>query len=64
MRAIPVPGRVAGIARRRIRQVGGIEIGPGEASLSGIATQVDEASLKRVEWLDNIFPEVNYRYWA
>ena len=27
-------------------------------------TRVDESSLKRVEWLDNIFPEVNYRYWA
>jgi len=27
-------------------------------------TRVDEAWLKRVEWLDNIFPEVNYRYWA
>jgi len=28
------------------------------------ATRVDEVWLKRVEWLDNIFPEVNYRYWA
>jgi len=28
------------------------------------ATRVNEAWLKRVEWLDNIFPEVNYRYWA
>src|SRR5207245_11194749 len=28
------------------------------------ATRVDEAWLKRVEWLDSIFPEVNYRYWA
>ena len=27
-------------------------------------TRVDESCLKRVEWLDNVFPEVNYRYWA
>ena len=26
-------------------------------------TRVDETFLKRIEWLDNIFPEVNYRYW-
>ncbi len=28
------------------------------------ATRVDEAWLKRIEWVDNIFPRVNYRYWA
>ena len=27
-------------------------------------TRVDEKWLGRVEWLDNIFPDVNYRYWA
>ncbi len=27
-------------------------------------TRVDEAWLKRVEWLDNIFPEVDYKNWA
>ena len=27
-------------------------------------TRVDEAWLKRVESLDNIFPDVDYRYWA
>ncbi|PYM16069.1 MAG: DUF1957 domain-containing protein [Verrucomicrobia bacterium] len=27
-------------------------------------TRIDEKWLGRVEWLDNIFPEVNYRYWA
>src|ERR1043166_1007036 len=26
--------------------------------------QIDEASLSRMESMDNIFPEVNYRYWA
>ncbi|HXT42215.1 MAG TPA: 1,4-alpha-glucan branching protein domain-containing protein [Candidatus Angelobacter sp.] len=26
-------------------------------------TRVDEAWLKRIEWLDNIFPDVNDRYW-
>ena len=26
--------------------------------------RVDEARLKKFEWLDNIFPDVNYRYWA
>jgi 1,4-alpha-glucan branching enzyme len=26
-------------------------------------TRVDEAWLKKTEWLDNIFPDVNYRYW-
>lgn len=25
---------------------------------------VDEASLGKLEWMDNIFPEVNYRNWA
>ena len=29
-----------------------------------IAKTVDEAWLRKIEWLDNIFPEVNYRYWA
>jgi 1,4-alpha-glucan branching enzyme len=28
------------------------------------ATRVDEAWLKRVEWLDNIFPDADYRHWA
>jgi 1,4-alpha-glucan branching enzyme len=28
------------------------------------ATRVDEAWLKRTEWVDNIFPRVNYRYWT
>jgi len=28
------------------------------------ATHVDEEWLNQLEWLDNIFPEVNYRYWA
>jgi 1,4-alpha-glucan branching enzyme len=27
-------------------------------------TQVEEAWLTHVESLDNIFPEVNYQYWA
>src|SRR5436190_20975157 len=27
-------------------------------------TRVDEKWLGRVEWLDNIFPDLNYRYWA
>ena len=27
-------------------------------------TRVDEAWLTRIESLDNLFPEVNYRYWA
>ncbi|MEW6304835.1 MAG: 1,4-alpha-glucan branching protein domain-containing protein [Verrucomicrobiota bacterium] len=27
-------------------------------------TKVDETWLTRVEWLDNIFPNVDYRYWA
>jgi len=27
-------------------------------------TRVDEKWLGRVEWLDNIFPDVNCRYWA
>ena len=26
-------------------------------------TRVDEAWLKRIEWLDNIFPDVNHHYW-
>ena len=28
------------------------------------AGQLDEEWLKQVEWRDNIFPDVNYRYWA
>ncbi|MBI5774841.1 MAG: DUF1957 domain-containing protein [Verrucomicrobia bacterium] len=28
------------------------------------ATRVDERWLARVEWMDNLFPDVNYRYWA
>lgn len=27
-------------------------------------TRIDEPWLTRVEWLDNLFPNVNYRYWA
>ena len=27
-------------------------------------TRVDEPWLARVEWLDNLFPEANYQYWA
>ena len=27
-------------------------------------SQVDEEWLKQIEWRDNIFPEVDYRYWA
>jgi 1,4-alpha-glucan branching enzyme len=27
-------------------------------------TRIDEAWLGKIEWLDNIFPEVDYRYWA
>jgi predicted glycosyl hydrolase (DUF1957 family) len=32
--------------------------------LNHFAGQIDEASLSRMESMDNIFPEVNYRYWA
>lgn len=28
------------------------------------STKVDEEWLGRVEWADNIFPDVNYRYWG
>jgi 1,4-alpha-glucan branching enzyme len=28
------------------------------------AGQLDEEWLKQVEWCDNLFPDVNYRYWA
>jgi 1,4-alpha-glucan branching enzyme len=28
------------------------------------STRVDEGWLQRTEWVDNIFPAVNYRYWA
>jgi len=28
------------------------------------STRVDEPWLERVEWLDNIFPEIDYRYWS
>lgn len=27
-------------------------------------TRVDEPWLARIEWLDNLFPDVNHRYWA
>jgi len=27
-------------------------------------TRIDEKWLGRIEWLDNIFPDVDYRYWA
>jgi 1,4-alpha-glucan branching enzyme len=27
-------------------------------------TKIDEPWLERVEWLDNIFPEIDYRYWS
>jgi len=29
-----------------------------------LRTRIDEAWLGRVEWMDNIFPDVNYCYWA
>src|SRR4249919_2482374 len=25
--------------------------------------QIDEAWLHRLEWMDNIFPDLDYRYW-
>ncbi len=28
------------------------------------STKIDEPWLKQIEWRDNIFPGVNYRYWA
>ncbi len=28
------------------------------------ATGLDETRLLKMEWMDNIFPDVNYRYWA
>jgi 1,4-alpha-glucan branching enzyme len=28
------------------------------------AGQLDEEWLKQVEWRDNLFPDINYRYWA
>jgi 1,4-alpha-glucan branching enzyme len=28
------------------------------------AGRIDEPSLESLEWLDNLFPDVNYRYWA
>jgi 1,4-alpha-glucan branching enzyme len=28
------------------------------------AGQLDAKWLKQVEWRDNIFPDVDYRYWA
>ena len=28
------------------------------------STQVDESWLAQIEWIDNIFPDVDYRYWA
>ena len=27
-------------------------------------TRLDEGWLKKIEWLDNVFPHVNYHYWA
>lgn len=27
-------------------------------------TKIDESWLARVEWMDNVFPDVNYGYWA
>jgi 1,4-alpha-glucan branching enzyme len=27
-------------------------------------TRIDEAWLSRIEWLDHIFPDLNYHYWA
>jgi 1,4-alpha-glucan branching enzyme len=27
-------------------------------------TRLDEGWLKKIEWLDNVFPQVDYRYWA
>ena len=29
-----------------------------------VAGQVNEARLREIEWQDNLFPEINYRYWA
>ncbi|MBM3832658.1 MAG: DUF1957 domain-containing protein [Verrucomicrobia bacterium] len=29
-----------------------------------LENRADEAWLRRLEWQDNIFPEVNYRYWS
>jgi 1,4-alpha-glucan branching enzyme len=28
------------------------------------ATRVDEAWLARIEAMDNLFPEINHRYWV
>jgi 1,4-alpha-glucan branching enzyme len=28
------------------------------------ATHIDEKWLKQIEWLDNLFPDLDYRYWA
>jgi 1,4-alpha-glucan branching enzyme len=28
------------------------------------ATRIDQAWLEQVEWQDNIFPELQYRYWG
>ena len=28
------------------------------------ATSIDEPWLEKIEWLDNLFPDVNYHYWA
>jgi 1,4-alpha-glucan branching enzyme len=27
-------------------------------------TMIDESWLTRIEWMDNLFPDLNYRYWA
>jgi 1,4-alpha-glucan branching enzyme len=29
-----------------------------------IAATIDEGGLSQIEWLDNIFPDLDYRYWA
>ena len=27
-------------------------------------TKIDETWLTRIEWMDNLFPDLDYRYWA
>jgi 1,4-alpha-glucan branching enzyme len=29
-----------------------------------IGKTIDEPALSNIEWMDNIFPDVNYHYWA
>ena len=29
-----------------------------------IENTVDDVCLSKIEWMDNIFPDVNYRYWG